>query len=144
MLEVNVVGPFLVTKHFLPQLQKKPTKVVVNTSSICGSISGNAAGGFKGLMLPYNSSKAAINMRKSFQILHASCSTAQCLLHNACNTSSQGPCVDFSSSKAAINMHELLSTCKIPCITAQCVGPLFLEDFMLTSSCSKAAINNAL
>ena len=69
VLEVNVVGPFLVTKHFLPQLQKKSTRVVVNTSSVCGSISGNAAGDFKGLMLPYNSSKAAINMRESYQPL---------------------------------------------------------------------------
>ena len=64
VLEVNVVGPFLVTKHFLQQLQKKSTRVVVNLSSGCGSISANAAGRFKGLMLPYNSSKAAINMRE--------------------------------------------------------------------------------
>ena len=69
VLEVNVVGPFLVTKHFLPQLQKKATKVVVNTSSICGSISANAAGRINGRMLPYNSSKAAINMRKLTQKL---------------------------------------------------------------------------
>ncbi len=65
VLQTNVVGPFLVTQHFLPLLKKKNTKVVVNTSSICGSISANAAGAFKGLLLPYNSSKAAINMRKS-------------------------------------------------------------------------------
>ena len=64
VLQTNVVGPFLVTQHFLPLLKKKNTKVVVNTSSICGSISANAAGTFKGLLLPYNSSKAAINMRK--------------------------------------------------------------------------------
>ena len=64
VLQTNVVGPFLVTQHFLPLLKKKNTKVVVNTSSICGSISANAAGTFKGLLLPYNSSKAAIYMRK--------------------------------------------------------------------------------
>lgn len=64
VLQTNVVGPFLITKHFLPLLKKKDTKVVVNTSSICGSISANAAGAFKGLLLAYNSSKAAINMRK--------------------------------------------------------------------------------
>lgn len=63
VLQTNVVGPFLVTQHFLPLLKKKNTKVVVNTSSICGSISATAAGAFKGLMLPYNSSKAAINMQ---------------------------------------------------------------------------------
>ena len=71
MLQTNVVGPFLVTKHFLPQLKKKNTKVVVNTSSICGSISANASGAFKGLLLPYNSSKAAINMRESPRLFSA-------------------------------------------------------------------------
>ncbi len=65
MLQVNVVGPFLVTKHFLPLLKKKNTKVVINTSSICGSISTAASGAFKGFLLPYNCSKAAINMRKA-------------------------------------------------------------------------------
>ena len=80
MLQTNVVGPFLVTQHFLPLLKKKNTKVVVNTSSICGSISANAAGAFKGLMLPYNSSKAAINMRKFHDTskLDASTSFSEC------------------------------------------------------------------
>ena len=61
---VNTVGPYLVTKYFLPQLRKKSTKVVINTSSIVGSIAFNASGGYKGLWLPYTSSKAALNMRK--------------------------------------------------------------------------------
>lgn len=63
VLNINVVGPFLVTKYFLPLLKKKQTRVVVNTSSICGSISANFKGDFGGYLLPYNSSKAAINMR---------------------------------------------------------------------------------
>ena len=63
VLAINVVGPFLVTKYFLPLLRKKQTRVVVNTSSVCGSISANFKGDFGGMLLPYNSSKAAINMR---------------------------------------------------------------------------------
>ena len=67
-----MVGTFLVTKHFLPQLSRKQTKVVVNLTSGCGSISANAAGRFKGLMLPYNSSKAAVNMRKAISKAYCS------------------------------------------------------------------------
>ena len=63
VLGTNVVGPFLVTKYFLPLLKKKQTRVVVNTSSVCGSISANFNGDFGGMLLAYNSSKAAINMR---------------------------------------------------------------------------------
>ncbi|KAL3141582.1 hypothetical protein ABBQ32_004825 [Trebouxia sp. C0010 RCD-2024] len=63
VLNINVVGPFLVTKYFLSLLKKKQTRVVVNTSSICGSISANFKGDFGGYLLPYNSSKAAINMQ---------------------------------------------------------------------------------
>ena len=79
VLNTNVVGPFLVTKHVLPLLKKRQTKVVVNTSSVCGSISTAAGGAFGGLLLPYNSSKAAINMRT----LLGSCNV-MCLLHNCC------------------------------------------------------------
>ena len=63
VLGTNVVGPFLVTKYLLPLLRKKQTRVVVNTSSVCGSISANYNGEFGGMLLPYNSSKAATNMR---------------------------------------------------------------------------------
>ena len=70
VLAANVVGPFLVTKHFLPLLKKKKTRVIVNSSSICGSISATVTGGIGGenplasVLLPYNTSKAALNMRK--------------------------------------------------------------------------------
>ena len=37
----------------------------MNTSSICGSISVTTTGAFNGMILAYNTSKAAINMRKS-------------------------------------------------------------------------------
>ncbi|KAL3158101.1 hypothetical protein ABBQ32_011704 [Trebouxia sp. C0010 RCD-2024] len=69
ILAANVVGPFLVTKHFLPLLMKKNTRVVVNSSSICGSISATVSGGIGGenplasVLLPYNTSKAALNMQ---------------------------------------------------------------------------------
>jgi len=59
-----------VTKHFLPLFMKKKTRVIVNSSSICGSISATVKGGIGGenplasVLLPYNTSKAALNMRK--------------------------------------------------------------------------------
>ncbi len=77
VLAANVVGPFLVTKHFLPLFKKKKTRVVVNSSSICGSISATVSGGIGGenplasVLLPYNTSKAALNMRKPPCLIHA-------------------------------------------------------------------------
>ena len=52
---------------------KKKTRVIVNSSSICGSISAassNSIGGENPLgsvLLPYNTSKAALNMREPLQ-----------------------------------------------------------------------------
>lgn len=57
VLQVNVVGPFLVTLYFLPLLRKKQTRAVVHTSSICGSIAGARKGMFGGNIIAYNSSK---------------------------------------------------------------------------------------
>lgn len=70
VLNVNVVGPFLVTKHFLPLLKKKQTRTIINTSSILGSVSWNRAATkgknpFGPYFLAYNSSKAAVNMQTS-------------------------------------------------------------------------------
>ena len=67
VLQVNVVGPFLVTVHFLPLLRKKQTRAVVHTSSICGSISGARQGMFGGKIVAYNSSKVrhhALSLQK--------------------------------------------------------------------------------
>ena len=44
ILKVNVLGPFLMTTHFLPLLRKQQSRVVVNMSSGLGSISGNRMG----------------------------------------------------------------------------------------------------
>lgn len=60
VLNVNVVGPFLVTVHFLPLLRKKQTRAVVHTSSICGSIAGARQGMFGGNIIAYNSSKVGM------------------------------------------------------------------------------------
>lgn len=70
VFKTNVVGPFLMTRHFLPLLKKKKTRVIVNSSSVCGSISAafsNTIGGenpIATVLLAYNTSKAAVNMRK--------------------------------------------------------------------------------
>ncbi|TMW68976.1 hypothetical protein Poli38472_001132 [Pythium oligandrum] len=60
--EVNAVGPFLMTRAFLPHLraavQKNGTAKVAQISSIMGSISDNGSGSYYG----YRASKAAINM----------------------------------------------------------------------------------
>lgn len=41
ILKVNVVGYFLTTKAFLPLLRKKQSRVIVNMSSLLGSIANN-------------------------------------------------------------------------------------------------------
>ena len=75
MMEVyktNVVGPFLCTRTFLPQLLKKQRRVVVNISSRLGSIAEKIDvlhGGGRDkepsvAAVAYNCSKAALNMRK--------------------------------------------------------------------------------
>ncbi|KAK9840130.1 hypothetical protein WJX74_003908 [Apatococcus lobatus] len=70
ILNVNVVGTFLVTKTFLPLLKKKESRTIVNISSSLGSVSGNRSLPdtmpllAKSLMA-YNSSKSALNMQTS-------------------------------------------------------------------------------
>lgn len=62
--EVNVVGPMLMVKHFLPLLQKSESGRIVNVSSGLGSLAQNADPNFMYYpykLLAYNSSKAALN-----------------------------------------------------------------------------------
>ena len=54
---VNVVGPFLTTKHFLPALSKSALGKVINISSDFASIADNDTGG----NLCYRLSKCALN-----------------------------------------------------------------------------------
>ncbi len=74
ILKVNVVGPYLVTRTFVPLLLKRHTRTVVQMSSGLGSITRNRLGmtdpeknpvGNK--WIAYNASKAALNMRKCCQ-----------------------------------------------------------------------------
>lgn len=55
---INVVGPALVAKHFLPKLHKNQHAVFSVLSARVGSISDNALGGW----YAYRASKAALNM----------------------------------------------------------------------------------
>ena len=71
VMRVNVVGPYLVTRTFLPLLLKRNTRTVVQISSGLGSITRNRLGMTEpeknpigNAFIAYNSSKAALNMRK--------------------------------------------------------------------------------
>ncbi|KAL0021089.1 hypothetical protein WJX79_002868 [Trebouxia sp. C0005] len=70
VLTTNVVGPYLTTKHLLPSLMKKKTRVIVNTSSLYDSV--NATLNDNGhhsptgsVLLASNTSKAAVNMQSA-------------------------------------------------------------------------------
>ena len=71
VLTTNVVGPYLTTKHLLPLLMKKQTRVVVNTSSLYDSINARYDDNeghhspTGNVLLASNASKAAMNMRES-------------------------------------------------------------------------------
>lgn len=71
VLTTNVVGPYLTTKHLLPSLMKKKTRVIVNTSSLYDSINAtlNDSNGHHSptgsVLLASNTSKAAINMQSA-------------------------------------------------------------------------------
>ncbi|KAI9016639.1 hypothetical protein DFJ74DRAFT_634863 [Hyaloraphidium curvatum] len=54
----NVVGPVLISESLVPSLHKKETKVILNISSIMGSMARSASGGD----VSYRVSKAALNM----------------------------------------------------------------------------------
>jgi len=56
--KINVVGPLMTTKAFLPNLRKGNDAKIVNISSLVGSISDNKSGGYTA----YRVSKAALNM----------------------------------------------------------------------------------
>ncbi|GAA0310294.1 NAD(P)-dependent dehydrogenase (short-subunit alcohol dehydrogenase family) [Gracilibacillus halotolerans] len=56
-LDINVLGPLRVVKHFLPLIEKRDTASIVNISSDSGSLTNAYAGDY-----PYGISKAALNM----------------------------------------------------------------------------------
>ncbi|WP_312095979.1 SDR family oxidoreductase [Niallia sp.] len=56
-MDVNVLGPMRVIKHFLPLLHKENNQTIINISSEAGSIHNAYGGDF-----PYGISKAALNM----------------------------------------------------------------------------------
>ena len=58
ILQVNCLGPMRVTQALLPALHKGDRKLIVNITSILGSIERNTRGGSYG----YRESKAALNM----------------------------------------------------------------------------------
>ena len=75
-MRVNVVGPYLVTRTFVPLLMKRNTRTVVQISSGLGSITRNRLGmtdpeknPIGNAFIAYNSSKAALNMRKYMGIM---------------------------------------------------------------------------
>lgn len=57
-MRVNVAGPLAVTQAVLPRLEAGDRKLIVNISSVMGSIGGTKNGGSYG----YRASKAALNM----------------------------------------------------------------------------------
>ena len=58
IMNVNVIGTFLLTRALLPHLKKGQRKLIVNLSSNLGSIGNNDSGG----RYAYRTSKAALNM----------------------------------------------------------------------------------
>lgn len=56
-LDINVLGPMRIVKHFLPLIKKRDTASIVNISSDAGSLTNAYAGDY-----PYGISKAALNM----------------------------------------------------------------------------------
>ncbi|MDR4317971.1 short-chain dehydrogenase/reductase SDR [Niallia circulans] len=56
-MDVNVLGPMRVVKHFLPLIYEGEDKAIINISSEAGSIQNAYGGDF-----PYGISKAALNM----------------------------------------------------------------------------------
>ncbi|KAK9839261.1 hypothetical protein WJX81_004548 [Elliptochloris bilobata] len=65
VLKVNVVGSFLTTQAFYPLLKKRDVRIIVNVSSLLGSIGNQRAGAVPlvGKAIAYLSSKAALNMQ---------------------------------------------------------------------------------
>lgn len=60
-LKTNSIGPLLVTRALLPNVEASQRKVIVQISSIMGSISNAVSQGWQG-NLAYHSSKSALNM----------------------------------------------------------------------------------
>ena len=61
----NVIAPLFLTKAMIPLLKKNSQSLIVNMSSILGSIENNqkvSSGGAGGGQYPYRSTKAALNM----------------------------------------------------------------------------------
>lgn len=57
-LDVNTIGPLLLTKELLPHLKNSSNPKVVNMTSLMGSLADNQSGGYYG----YRMSKTALNM----------------------------------------------------------------------------------
>jgi NAD(P)-dependent dehydrogenase (short-subunit alcohol dehydrogenase family) len=58
VMQVNAIGPMLVTQALLPSLRAGKGRLIVSVTSVLGSIEDNTGGGYYG----YRESKAALNM----------------------------------------------------------------------------------
>ena len=143
VLAANVVGPFLVSKHFLPLFMKKKTRVIVNSSSVCGSISATVVGGIGGenplasVLLPYNTSKAALNMRKccNWLFMLASClAISTCLLSSMSRAPYLAPAAVITNRITNITNITALSYAQ-PAWLCQVCSPVGFVACMVTCCC---------
>ena len=113
VFKTNVVAPLMLTKAFLPLLRRAVSSgsvslkpVIVNISSILGSIEGNSSG----RMYPYRASKAALNMvTKSLSIDLANDSIMAVALHPGwVKTDLGGPNASISTEESVTGLMSVI------------------------------------
>jgi NAD(P)-dependent dehydrogenase (short-subunit alcohol dehydrogenase family) len=107
LLNINAVGPLLLTRALLPHLRRGTRRTIVNVSSDLGSIALNDTGG----RYAYRSSKAALNMITKSLAIDLAGEGFTCFAWSPgwVKTDMGGTEAPGTADEAAAGLHELLA-----------------------------------
>ncbi|MCB9073837.1 MAG: SDR family oxidoreductase [Bdellovibrionaceae bacterium] len=102
--EVNVYGPMRVAQHTLPILEQSKSPLLINISSLMGSVTDNGTGGY----YAYRMSKTAVNMfTKSFSVDHPKIKTF-CMHPGWVQTDMGGPNATTTVEKSVTGLLRII------------------------------------
>jgi NAD(P)-dependent dehydrogenase (short-subunit alcohol dehydrogenase family) len=105
-LRVNVMAPMKLAEAFVEQVARSQRKLIVNVTSLMGSIADNGSGG----SYAYRSSKAALNaVTKSLSIDLASRGISACVIHPGwVRTDMGGPGAPLGAEESVGSMRRVI------------------------------------
>jgi NAD(P)-dependent dehydrogenase (short-subunit alcohol dehydrogenase family) len=108
VLNVNTMGPLRVTEAFIEHVARSERKLIVTITSGLGSLTDNTSGG----VIPYRSSKAAVNMAMRSAAIDLAPRGIACVLVNPgwVKTDMGGPGAPLDPSESVAALKSLIAT----------------------------------